>query len=87
MPYLEVLVRNSAQLTGAMALVSWVVAFGEAAPRLLSGPLCSSGQDAWGFAGHCPACYIAAAMTIATIAIASGRTRARVTATVASAKY
>ncbi|ATC31979.1 hypothetical protein CA606_06210 [Caulobacter vibrioides] len=75
MPHLEVLVRNSAPLFGALALVSWAVALGEAAPRLLTGPLCTSSQDAWAFAGHCPACYVAAGLTIAAIVLVIGRRR------------
>ena len=83
MPHLEVLVRNSAPLAGALALVSWAVALGEAAPRLLTGPLCTSSQDAWAFAGHCPACYVATALTLMALSLAMGRRRKR--ARVASA--
>lgn len=75
MPHLEVLVRNSAPLAGALALVSWAVALGEAAPRLLTGPLCTSSQDAWAFAGHCPACYVAAGLTLAAMVLVIGRRR------------
>jgi hypothetical protein len=71
-PNLEVLVRNSAPVAGALALVSWAVALGDAAPRLLAGPLCTSSQDAWAFAGHCPACYVAAALTIMAVSLAMG---------------
>lgn len=70
MPHLEVLVRNSVPLSGALALVSWAIALGEAAPRLLTGPLCTSAQDSWAFAGHCPACFVAVGMTLATIGLA-----------------
>jgi len=69
-PHLEVLVRNSVPLSGALALVSWAIALGEAAPRLLTGPLCTSAQDSWAFAGHCPACFVAAGMTLAAIGLA-----------------
>lgn len=82
MPHLEVLVRNSAPLAGALALVSWAVALGEAAPRLLTGPLCASSQDAWAFAGHCPACYVAAGFTMATIGLVLGRRRKLARATI-----
>ncbi|MFY8208812.1 MAG: hypothetical protein ACOVOE_05680 [Caulobacter sp.] len=68
-PQLEVLVRNSVPFTAALTLVSWAVALGEAAPRLLAGPLCTSSQDSWAFAGHCPACYVAAGFTLATLAL------------------
>ena len=75
-PHLEVMARNSAPFAGALALVSWAIALGEAAPRLLTGPLCASSQDAWAFAGHCPACYIAAGFTLATMALVIARNRA-----------
>lgn len=70
MPHLEVFVRNSVPLSGALALVSWAIALGEAAPRLLTGPLCTSAQDSWAFAGHCPACYVAVGMTLAAAGLA-----------------
>ena len=70
MPHLEVLVRNSVPLSGALALVSWAIALGEAAPRLLTGPLCTSAQDSWAFAGHCPACYVAVGMTLTALGFA-----------------
>lgn len=73
MLHLEVLVRKRAPLVGALALVSWAIALGEAAPRLLTGPLCTSSQDGLAFAGHCPACYVAAGLTIAAIGLAFGR--------------
>ena len=47
--------RDVAAFTGVAALFSWVIAFAAAAPRL---------------AGHCPACFEAAAMTIAFLAAA-----------------
>ncbi|MDR7229777.1 hypothetical protein J2X45_000840 [Caulobacter sp. BE264] len=86
MPHLEVLVRNSVPLAGALAFVSWAVALGEAAPRLLTGSLCTSSQDAWAFAGHCPACYVAVGFTMVAVGLAMARLRsparaaARVTA-------
>lgn len=75
MPHLEVLARNSVPLAGALALVSWAVALGEAAPRLLTGPLCVSSQDAWAFAGHCPACYVAVGFTLVAVGVAMARHR------------
>lgn len=51
-------------LLGATALVAWSIALGQALPRLLAGPLCSSRQDGWMLAGHCPACFVAAGLTI-----------------------
>lgn len=52
-------------VAGGAALVSWATALAQAMPRLLAGPLCSSRADAFSFAGHCPACYVAAAFTLA----------------------
>lgn len=57
--------RLFVQLLGATAVVAWSIAAGQALPRLLAGPLCSSRQDTWILAGHCPACFIAAGLTIA----------------------
>ncbi len=51
-------------VVGATALVAWTIALAQALPRLLAGPLCSSRQDVWSMAGHCPACYVAAALTL-----------------------
>lgn len=64
------------------AVVSWTVAFWQAAPRLMAGPLCASPQDAFAFAGHCPACFVAAGFTLATLASLAaefriGRTHSR----------
>lgn len=56
--------RFIAPLVGATALVAWTIALAQALPRLLAGPLCSSRQDAWALAGHCPACFVASALTI-----------------------
>lgn len=50
------------------ALASWGVALWQALPRLLAGPLCSSPQDAFSLAGHCPACFVAAFLTLAFLA-------------------
>lgn len=56
--------RLIAPLLGATALVAWTIAISQALPRLMAGPLCSSRQDAWALAGHCPACFAAAALTV-----------------------
>ena len=56
--------RLIAPLLGAIALVAWTITLGQALPRLMAGPLCSSRQDAWALAGHCPACFVAAALTV-----------------------
>ena len=56
--------RLIAPLLGAIALVAWTIAIGQALPRLMAGPLCSSRQDAWALAGHCPACFVAAVLTV-----------------------
>jgi len=56
--------RFIAPFAGATALVAWAIALAQALPRLMAGPLCSSRQDAWSLAGHCPACYVAAALTV-----------------------
>ncbi len=61
----------SRQLTpwfATASVVSWTVAFWQATPRLMAGPLCASPQDAFAFAGHCPACFVAAGFTLATLA-------------------
>lgn len=66
--------RFIAPFTGATALVAWTIALAEAMPRLMAGPLCSSSQDAWSLAGHCPACFVAAGLTVACgISIALSR--------------
>lgn len=60
--------RLIAPFSGATALVAWTIAFAQALPRLMAGPLCSSRQDSWALAGHCPACFVAAALTIVFLA-------------------
>jgi len=61
--------------TGALA--SWSVALVQALPRLLAGPLCTSRQDGLAFAGHCPACFVAAAFTLALMVHLVARFRSR----------
>jgi hypothetical protein len=56
--------RFIAPFAGATALVAWAIALAQALPRLMAGPLCSSRQDAWSLAGHCPACFVAAGLTV-----------------------
>lgn len=58
-------IRHLTSLLAVAALVSWAVALQQALPRLLAGPICSSSQDTWAFAGHCPACFVAAGLTVA----------------------
>lgn len=55
-------------ILGAGALSAWLVAYVVALPRLLAGPLCASPRDAFTLAGHCPACGVAAALTLAFVA-------------------
>lgn len=62
---LKELFRYVPPVTGLAAVAAWFIALQQAMPRLLAGPLCSSQQDTWVFAGHCPACYVAALLTIA----------------------
>ncbi len=74
-------IRHLSSLLGAAALVSWAIALQQALPRLLAGPICSSSQDSWAFAGHCPACFVAAGLTAAFLAsLAMGLRRRRVPA-------
>lgn len=64
-------------VAGGAALVSWAIALGQAMPRLLAGPLCSSRTDAFSFAGHCPACYVAVACSLAFLAALAMDARGR----------
>jgi len=72
--------RKAAPLLAAAALVSWTSALWQAMPRLLAGPVCSTRQDAFSLADHCPACFIAAATTVAFAAcvLASARRPAQI---------
>ncbi|MDG2521816.1 hypothetical protein P7B02_09705 [Caulobacter segnis] len=49
----------------AASLVSWGVALWQSLPRLMAGPICTSNNDLFAFAGHCPACFVAAGFTAA----------------------
>lgn len=72
-------------LAGVAAIASWAVAVGQALPRLMAGPLCTSQQDAWALAGHCPACFAAVGFTLAFVtSLALQRRRARALARVAA---
>lgn len=69
-------------LIGVSALVAWTIALGQALPRLMAGPLCSSRQDSSLLAGHCPACFVAAALTAAfMLALLATRAPAKALAT------
>jgi hypothetical protein len=77
-------IRHLSSLLGAAALASWAIALQQAMPRLLAGPICSSSQDSWAFAGHCPACFVAAGLTVAFLgSLAMGLRRRRATALIA----
>jgi hypothetical protein len=65
---LKELSRHLPSATGLAALVAWAVALQQSLPRMLAGPICSTSGDAFVFAGHCPACYVAAALSIAFVA-------------------
>lgn len=60
--------RHLPSATGVAALVAWAIALQQSLPRMLAGPICSARGDAFVFAGHCPACYVAAALSIAFVA-------------------
>lgn len=60
--------RHLPSATGVAALVAWAIALQQSLPRMLAGPICSTRGDAFVFAGHCPACYVAAALSIAFVA-------------------
>ena len=60
--------RHLPSATGVAALVAWAVALQQSLPRMLAGPICSTRTDTLVFAGHCPACYVAVALSIAFLA-------------------
>jgi len=81
---LKELYRHLPSATGVAALVAWAVAFQQSLPRMLAGPICSSAQDSWVFAGHCPACYVAALLSVAylgSLLLAGQQTRRHARAT------
>jgi len=57
--------RRIAILTGLGASVGWATAFIQALPRLTAGPLCTTRDDVFALAGHCPACFVAAGLSLA----------------------
>lgn len=63
--------RRVPPIIGVAALFGWLIAYAEAMPRLAAGPLCSSRDDLLTLAGHCPACGVAAALTLAFVASAA----------------
>lgn len=65
----------AALATGGAALTSWAFALAQAMPRLLAGPLCSSRNDAWSFAGHCPACFVAVGFSLAFVGVLAAEKR------------
>jgi hypothetical protein len=75
----ERLPRQIAPFLALASLLSWSVALWQALPRLLAGPLCTTRQDAFSLAGHCPACFVAVSLTLAFLAslLAASRVRAR----------
>lgn len=62
--------RRVPPIIGAAALFGWLIAYAEAMPRLAAGPLCSARNDLLTLAGHCPACGVAALLSLAFIASA-----------------
>lgn len=72
--------RLGAFAFGGAAAISWAFALVQAAPRLLAGPLCSSSNDVWSLAGHCPACFVAAGFTLASLSLFAADQRARIAA-------
>lgn len=62
------ILRRVPAIIGAAALFGWVIAYVEALPRLAAGPLCTSRNDLLSLAGHCPACGVAALLSLAFIA-------------------
>ncbi len=67
----EVIRRRVPLILGAAALFGWVIAYAEALPRLAAGPLCSARDDLFTLAGHCPACGVAAMLSLAFIGSAA----------------
>jgi hypothetical protein len=57
-----------ARFAGLAALAAWSVALFQALPRLMAGPICSARSDMFSFAGHCPACFVAAGFTLVFLA-------------------
>ena len=52
-------------LLGLGAIAAWTQALITEWPRLTAfGPICSEASGFLGLGGHCPACYVAAALTV-----------------------
>ena len=62
------ILRRIPPIIGVAALFGWLIAYAEAMPRLAAGPLCTSRDDLLSFAGHCPACGVAALLSLAFVA-------------------
>jgi hypothetical protein len=56
--------RVVATALGAAALGSWVIVLLQGLPRWTSGPLCAARGDMLSWAGHCPACWPALALSL-----------------------
>jgi hypothetical protein len=67
----EYIRRRVPPIIGVAALFGWLIAYAEAMPRLAAGPLCSSRDDLFTLAGHCPACGVAAFLSLAFVASAA----------------
>lgn len=70
---IERLFRQSPPWLAAAALASWSVALWQALPRLMAGPLCSASSDTFSLAGHCPACFVAAFLSLTFLASLGAR--------------
>ena len=69
----ERLLRQAPPWLASAALISWGIALGQALPRLLAGPLCSTRQDSFVLAGHCPACFVAVFLSLAFVVSVAAR--------------
>lgn len=74
--------RQLTPVLGLSSILAWEVAAWQALPRLTAGPLCSNAQDIAVLAGHCPACYLAVALSVAflTSAVVHRRLKTRMLA-------
>lgn len=61
-------VRQIQALLALASAISGAAALWRCLPRLTAGPICSSSQDVLAFAGHCPACFVAAGFILAFLA-------------------
>ncbi|ENZ81289.1 MULTISPECIES: hypothetical protein [Caulobacter] len=81
----QAIARVLTPAVGATALVSWAIAVGQAVPRLMAGPICSSRTDSWSLAGHCPACFAAVAFTVLFVVLAAATPRVNASAAACAA--